>query len=266
MTDQQAASGWDCHVHVFAAGQPVADGHYAAQDHPLERIEATAAAQGFGHLVLVQPSVYGSDNRLMLSALEKSKGLHRGVVVVQDIVADAELQRWHTWGVRGIRVNLVSPVGNQQTDWQLWAPRLRALGWHVQWYAHGDQLGDVLQWQQKYGLPCVLDHVAGMHTRFASDAKAWANLLALAQQGAWIKLSGWYRLGLSAPYDLRELRLIEVCEMFKQRIVWGSDWPHTSFQPNQAPGYGQIWQPLQSTLSDTSAAQLAVQAVELYGG
>ena len=264
MTDRQAAVGWDCHVHVFAAGQPVANGHYAPQDHPLERIEALAAPQGFGHLVLVQPSVYGSDNHLMLSALEKSKGRHRGVVVVQDIVSDAELQRWHTRGVRGIRCNLVSPVGNQQTDWQLWAPRLRALGWHVQWYAHGDQLGDVLKWQQQYGLPCVLDHVAGMHTRFANDAQAWANLLALAQQGAWIKLSGWYRLGLSAPYDLRELKLIEICEMFKERFVWGSDWPHTSFQPQLAPSYSDIWQPLQTVLGAPAMEQLTPQAQALY--
>jgi predicted TIM-barrel fold metal-dependent hydrolase len=265
VTDRQAASGWDCHVHVFAAGQPVTNGHYAPQYHPLERIEALAAAQGFEHLVLVQPSVYGSDNSLMLSALEKSKGLHRGVVVVQDIVSDADLQRWHTWGVRGIRCNLVSPVGNQQTDWRLWAPRLRALGWHVQWYAHGDQLGAVLKWQQQYGLPCVLDHVAGMHTRLANDAVAWANLSVLAQQAAWIKLSGWYRLGLSAPYDLNDLRLLEICEMFKDRILWGSDWPHTSFATSDAPSYTQVWEPLRAMLGQEQCCQLNTNAARLYG-
>ena len=96
-------------------------------------------------------------------------------------------------------------------------------GWHVQWHAQGNQLGDVLQWLQQYGLPYVLDHVARMHTRFANDVKAWANLLALSQQGAWIKLTGWYRLGLSAPYGLRDLRLPEICELFKDRFVCGSD-------------------------------------------
>jgi predicted TIM-barrel fold metal-dependent hydrolase len=257
--------GWDCHVHVFAADAKAAPGHYAPQDHPLERIESLAAQHGFGHLVLVQPSVYGSDNSLMLSALQGCGGRHRGVVVVDEALPQAQLEQWHAWGVRGIRCNLVSPVGNQQTDWSRWVPMLRDLGWHVQWYARGDQLGEVRSWHQQYGLPCVLDHVAGMHTRFAHDVAAWAHLRALAQAGAWIKLSGWYRLGLSQPYELRELRLLEICEMFKQRIVWGSDWPHTSFQPSQAPSYAEVWQPLQSVLGDTSAAQLAGQAALLYG-
>ncbi len=244
-------------MHVFAAGEASAAGHYATQDHPLHSIEASAAEHGFRHLVLVQPSVYGSDNRLMLSALQNSGGRHRGVVVVQDAVPDDELQRWHAVGVRGIRCNLVSPVGNQQTDWTHWAPRLRALGWHVQWYVHADQLHHIAQWQQAHRLPCVLDHVAGMHLRFAQDAQAWQHLRSLADAGAWIKLSGWYRLGLAAPYALEQLRLPEIMAMFEGRTVWGSDWPHTSFAPDQAPSYAQVWQPLAAMCSGDTLTQNA---------
>ena len=260
------ASGWDCHVHVFAAGPTIAGGHYAPQDHPLEHIEFIAKQQGFEHLVLVQPSVYGSDNSLLLASLEASAGRHRGVVVVGDLVPDAELARWHALGVRGIRCNWVSPVGNRQTDWREWAPRLRELGWHVQWYAHGDQLHHIAQWQQEHALPCVLDHVAGMHTRFADDVNAWKSLHTLADAGAWIKLSGWYRLGLIAPYDLVRLRLTQISAMFHQRCVWGSDWPHTSFEPSQAPRYAQVWPPLQLLLGETGAAALAANAEMLYAG
>jgi predicted TIM-barrel fold metal-dependent hydrolase len=257
-------SGWDCHVHVFSKQAKAVDGHYAPQDRPLERIEAIAAQHGFGHLVLVQPSVYGADNSLMLSALQASSGRHRGVVVVREPVADAELHRWHEAGVRGIRCNLVSPVGNQHTDWSAWAPRLRALGWHVQWYAHGDQLQTILKWQQTHRLPCVLDHVAGMHTRFAHDTNAWKSLRALAQAGAWIKLSGWYRLGLASPYELERLKFFEIMEMFAGRCVWGSDWPHTSFFSDQAPGYAQVWQPLQRMLGADTLNTLSHQALQIY--
>jgi predicted TIM-barrel fold metal-dependent hydrolase len=270
-------SGWDCHVHVFEAGKSSlgqdAPEHYAPKHHPLERIEAQAAAHGFGHLVLVQPSVYGADNSLMLSALEKQPGRHRGVVVVDEAVSADELQRWHALGVRGIRCNRVSPVGNHHTDWAIWVPRLRELGWHVQWYAHGDQLHEIVRWQQTYRLPCVLDHVAGMHTRFAKDALAWQSLRQLAQAGAWIKLSGWYRLGLNppdgasdrAPYDLAKLKLAEICAMFKDRCVWGSDWPHTSFTSEQMPTYEQVWLPLQQALGGEAACKLSTVAVRLYG-
>lgn len=265
VTDQQAASGWDCHVHVFASDAKAALGHYAPQDHPLERIEAMAAQHGFGHLVLVQPSVYGSDNSLMLSALQTCSGRHRGVVVVDEDVPYAQLTQWHAWGVRGIRCNLVSPVGNRQTNWSRWAPLLRELGWHVQWYAHGDQLQKIVQWQQAHALPCVLDHVAGMHTRFSDDADAWTSLRNLADAGAWIKLSGWYRLGLASPYDLERLRLAEIVTMFANRYVWGSDWPHTIFAAIQAPSYAQIWEPLQSHLKSAALDRLTNQAQQLYG-
>jgi predicted TIM-barrel fold metal-dependent hydrolase len=260
-----AASGWDCHVHVFAAGLPAVGGHYLPQDHPLERIETLATAHGFGHLVLVQPSIYGSDNSLMLSALEKSQGRHRGIVVVQEAVSDDELVRWHMLGVRGIRCNLVSPVGNQQTDWAYWAPRLRELGWHVQWYAHADQLAHVLSWQKQHRLPCVLDHVAGLHARWADDLNAWNRLRALADAGACVKLSGWYRLGLDAPYNLQLLRLEDICALFERRCVWGSDWPHTSFTKQQPPRYAQLWHPLQLTLGVDAMHKLSQQAGQLYG-
>jgi predicted TIM-barrel fold metal-dependent hydrolase len=65
-------SGWDSPVHVFAATAPRLLGHYAPREHPLVAIEALAMAHGCGHLVLVQPSIYGTDNQLLLTALTQS--------------------------------------------------------------------------------------------------------------------------------------------------------------------------------------------------
>jgi predicted TIM-barrel fold metal-dependent hydrolase len=84
--------------------------------------------------VLVQPSVYATDNSVMLSALRANPGLHRGVVVVDARVTDAELRDMHELGVRGVRFNMVSPVGNGAEMLDALAPRLRDIGWHVQWY------------------------------------------------------------------------------------------------------------------------------------
>ena len=83
------AVGWDCHVHVFDATRPVLTGHYRPGDQPLAKIEALATTIGVGHLVLVQPSVYGHDNGLLLEALRGEPGRHRGVVVLADDVGDA---------------------------------------------------------------------------------------------------------------------------------------------------------------------------------
>ena len=84
-----AARGWDCHVHVFDAAAPVREGHYRPAHRPLALIEAQAATLGIGHLVLVQPSVYGTDNRLLREALAVDPGRHRGVVVLDDAVDEA---------------------------------------------------------------------------------------------------------------------------------------------------------------------------------
>ena len=63
--DSTLPAGWDCHVHVFNPQAPVAPGHYQPQPAALETIEQLAGDCGIRHLVLVQPSVYGTDNSLM---------------------------------------------------------------------------------------------------------------------------------------------------------------------------------------------------------
>ena len=179
-------------------------GHYRPVDRPLAQIEAVARAHGVGHLVLVQPSVYGTDNSLLLRALGAEPGRHRGVVVVDDDITDAELDAMHAHGVRGVRFNLVSPVGERATPARRFAalaPRLRRRGWHVQWYARAAELprrSPALH--RDSGLTCVLDHLAGFGAHVATDDPAWQAVEALAAQGAWLKLSGWYRLDAHAPY------------------------------------------------------------------
>ncbi|KAF1022150.1 MAG: 2-pyrone-4,6-dicarbaxylate hydrolase [Paracidovorax wautersii] len=258
------ASGWDCHVHVFDAAAPVQAGHYQPVDRPLPQIEAAAAAQGVGHLVLVQPSVYGTDNRVLAQALGRAPGRHRGVAVVDPAITDADLAALHAAGVRGVRFNLVSPVGCARADVPLQlralAPRLRALGWHVQWYAEASDLADIAGWQQETGLTFVLDHLAGLR----AGVTAPAALQALAQQGAWIKLSGWYRLDAAFPYDALDVHVAWVAERFGERMVWGSDWPHTSFAPQNMPAYASVWQPLPRVLGAERAAAVLRAGTVLY--
>jgi predicted TIM-barrel fold metal-dependent hydrolase len=64
-------------------------------------------ALGVTRAVLVQPSVYGTDNRAMLDAMAGEQHRMRGVAVVEETIADAELTRMHDAGVRGIRFNIV---------------------------------------------------------------------------------------------------------------------------------------------------------------
>ena len=270
MTEAAAAGDWDCHVHVFDAAAPVAAGHYRPVHRPLADIEARAAAQGVHHLVLVQPSVYGHDNRLLLQALAHEKGRHRGVVVLSGNEDDATLDAMHAAGVRGARLNLVSPVGeggqHAGQRFTALAPRLRDRGWHLQWYAAPQHLADIARWHAGSGVPAVLDHLAGLHAGLPAASPAWQAVQALAEGGAWVKLSGWYRLQAQAPYAALWPVAQRLSTLFGARLVWGSDWPHTSFAPDALPDYGSTWAPVLQALGATRSAALHDGARRLYGG
>ena len=261
------ADGWDAHVHVFDGAAATRTGHYRPTDHPLEAIEATAAAHGVGHLVLVQPSVYGSDNTVMLQALARRPGRHRGIAVVDSDVGDAALAEMHALGVRGVRFNRVSPVGESAPPAERFAglaPRLRGLGWHVQWYARPAQLPLIADLHQGSGLACVLDHLGGLGAGMAADDPAWQAVTRLAGQGAWLKLSGWYRLGAAEPYTALLPTIRRLVDVFGERLVWGSDWPHTQFAPESMPSYASTWQPVVEAIGAEAAAALRRPLPAIY--
>jgi predicted TIM-barrel fold metal-dependent hydrolase len=264
---ESAAGGWDCHVHVFDALAPARVGHYRPADRPLEQIERVADHHGVRHLVLVQPSVYGTDNTLMLNALAREPGRHRGVAVVADDVSDAELAAMHAAGVRGVRLNLVSPVGEGVDPAKRFAtlgPRLQRLGWHLQWYANAGQLPLVAELQRSSNVTCVLDHLAGIGALVADDHPAWEAATQLAERGAWLKLSGWYRLHAQAPYTGLVPLVRRLAGLFGDRMVWGSDWPHTMFAHDAMPTYAETWQPVVEALGRACAETLRGRRPPIY--
>lgn len=233
-------------------------------------LEREGRGMGVGHVVLVQPSVYGADNRLLVDALRASRGRHRGVVVVAADVDGATLRDMHDCGVRGVRFNLVSPVGNGGQAFTALAPRLRELGWHAQWYAKPADLAAIADLHEHHDVRCVLDHLAGFTRASAHDPARGSDLRRIADLGAWIKLSGWYRLGATPPYSDLDDVVIRASEAFGPRCVWGSDWPHTRFlepaNTEPVPAYADTWRPVERALGAARAGRiLNVFPMALYG-
>ena len=103
----------DSHFHVFGPeeGYPYSpDLRYKPPHAPLADYLAEARRMGIERYVFVQPSAYGRDNACMLDAM-REVGVEncRGIVDVDENVPDAELERLHRAGVRGVRVN-VNPI------------------------------------------------------------------------------------------------------------------------------------------------------------
>ena len=100
----------DTHAHILG---PIAKFAYSPArvytppDCLLRDYQKMLATLGVERAVLVQPSVYSSDNTVMLNALQATGGAFRGVAVVVDTISDAELSTLNAAGVRGVRVNIV---------------------------------------------------------------------------------------------------------------------------------------------------------------
>jgi|LakMenEpi03Aug12_release.lakeMendotaPanAssembly.Ray.scaffolds.fasta_scaffold135774_2 predicted TIM-barrel fold metal-dependent hydrolase len=228
------SGGWDTHIHVFDGGG-LQGSHYVPPVSTIEMWQHAAAKVGVTHAVLVQPSVYGTDNGVLLAALRATNGTHRGVVVIDPDTSEHELAEMQRLGVRGVRVNLVSPVGNAGVDIDRLAERIAPFGWHMQFYAAPSHWERIVEIQQRWRLDVVLDHFAGMRPGVALSTAEAHNLHTLANNGAWIKCSAIYRLGVTSPFSAGTAIANDVLASFRGRVVWGSDWPHTWYLEPQEP-------------------------------
>jgi predicted TIM-barrel fold metal-dependent hydrolase len=124
------------------------------------------------------------------------------------------------------------------------------------------ELPRLVECQRATKLVFVLDHLAGLTAH--STPQEWQAVHELARAGAWIKLSGWYRLDAQAPYSELVPLLWRAAELFGERMVWGSDWPHTSLA--EAPPYASLLQPVRAAFGDEFTANVLRQFPErLYG-
>jgi predicted TIM-barrel fold metal-dependent hydrolase len=184
---------------------------------------------GLSRVVIVQPRNYGVDNAPTLDAIAQLGIDHaRGVGVLRPDVAEAELDRLHAGGIRGLRftvgdpatavvsVDMIEPV----------ARRIERLGWHIQLNMPHDLIVDNAALLGRLPVQVVFDHLA--HVPSTEDA-AWGVVMGLVQQGrAWVKISGAYMNSTIGPPAYPEATRIAQAyvKAAPERLVWGSDWPH----------------------------------------
>lgn len=249
---------WDCHTHVFGPAEryPVSgQGGYSPPIRRLDELEAEGEKVQVGHVVLVQPSIYAADLGCLVDALRSSDGRHRAVVVVSPLLSDTRLSELHGLGVRGVRFNLVSPGGNGLAGFHEIASRIEPLGWHAQFFIEPHALPEIAALRQRTSIPFVLDHIAGLSAA-ASMAEIRMLLRLLASGSCWVKLSGFYRLSKagSSYTDLDALTRMLAAEA-PERLLWGSDWPHTWFftgDHGPPPTYADTLAPVMRCLSEAT--------------
>ena len=98
------------------------------------------------------------------------------------------------------------------------------------------------------------------------DSEGGRTVLSLVRDGAWVKLSGAYRLAASPPYAETTPLARALFEAAPDRCVWGSDWPHVA-QWGVMPNVGDLLDLLADWLPDDAARRrvLVDNPRRLYG-
>jgi 2-pyrone-4,6-dicarboxylate lactonase len=253
------APGWkmpagscDCHAHVFGPQTRfpyVANAGYIPPDATPEQYARMLTTIGCERAVLVQPSVYGTDNSCMVAALRSGVFAFRGVAVVEENISDAALQDLHDAGVRGVRINLASVTpGLTLAQAPRLAERLKELRWHLQFFMDLRKLPDAEQKLAGLKIDIVIDHFGRVRADDGTAAPAFQTLLRLLRrENVWAKLIGPYFLSDQAPQYADVTPFAQaVVKAAPDRVVWGTDWPHP------AAAHGKLM-PNDGVLADIAA-------------
>ena len=233
----------DAHVHIWGPFDrfPVAQGApYTPPERNRDDLRALHERLGVQRAVIVQTTVYKSDNRAMLDAIAHSGGAYRGVALVDEGFDDAEYRALHEGGVRGVRFGFVKHLGGVPDLGFLrrTADRLKEMGWHLVLHLDAGDIPDFEDLLRSFTLPVVIDHMGRVPVADGLDQAPFRILLGLLERpNTWVKVSGSERISAEGP-PFRDAvpfarRLIEAAP---DRTLWGTDWPHPNvrWDPDEA--------------------------------
>jgi predicted TIM-barrel fold metal-dependent hydrolase len=220
----------DCHHYVYDPRYPVASRYISHPDdaNP-DDYQGLMRRLGITRHVLVQPSTYGTDNRVMLDALKAFGTEARGVAVVAADVSDTELKRLDALGVRGVRINFAPAGPITPTMIEPLARRIEPLGWHIEINAWARDLAAMAPFLEHLPAPLTLDHFAHIPEPEGTSDPLYAQVLRLVDKGkTWVKLVAPYdasKVGPPGYADSSALARAYV-KAAPERLIWGTNWPH----------------------------------------
>ena len=229
------AGACDCHTHIhgdpekfpFFAGRV-----YTPEPASPEEMSALHKALHIERVVIVTPSVYGTDNSATLFGMKARGPTARGVAVIDDKTPEADLDAMGQAGIRGIRLNLATGGVNDPTvgrpRFQAAVERVKARGWHVQLFTSLAMISAIKDLVAASPVPVVFDHFGGAQAELGVAQPGFSDLVELVKSGkAYVKISGAYRASKLGPDYSDVVPLAQaLIAANSDRIVWGTDWPH----------------------------------------
>jgi predicted TIM-barrel fold metal-dependent hydrolase len=238
---------------------PLAPDRHSAprRDCTVEEYLALLDAHAISHGVLTAPSFYGTDNSLLLDALDRAGGRLRGTVIVAPDIERSTLEAMADRGAVGIRLNWFRreslPDPGSAAYARLFA-LLRELGWQVEIYIEGPRLAHVLPTLRASGVNVVVDHFGAPDPAHGRDCDGFRAVLAgVRARDTWVKLSASYRQG-GADCHAYVQALLDAGG--PEQLVWASDWPFVSHE--ETVSYERCLEDLYRWIPDSATRRIVL--------
>ncbi len=207
---------FDAHLHIIDEAFPLVPNQgylpdpFSCDDY-LRRMSEVDLCGG----VVVSGSFQAFDQTYLLAALERLGPNFVGVTQLPADVSDEQLLTLNKAGVRGLRFNLQRGGSERLRHLTTMAARIHELvGWHVELYVDACELAELSS--ILLALPALsVDHMG-------LSKEGLPVLLALAEQGVRVKVTGFGRVNFDVRSALRDLHNAN-----PEALMFGSDLPST---------------------------------------
>ena len=213
---------------------------------------------GIERCVIVQPSLYSTDNRCTLDAIQQL-GLSRarGVAVTKKNITAAELQKLHEGGMRGLRFYLLVD-DFRLSDVPEMAKCIAPLKWHIQIQDRGHWLSEAIPILKKLPVDVVIDHLGRTPPEKGINDPGFKELLRFLETGkCWVKISAPYLASLSGPPHYADFgeKVRALVAVRPDRLVWATNWPHPNHTPGNKPDEADLLDLLLDWVPDAGIRQ-----------
>ena len=243
---------WDTHAHIFGPVKkfPYTPGRgYTPPDAPAENFIALLDRLGLARGVIVQGNAHGYDNRVLIDALARFPQHLRGVAITDTRIKPDTLCDWHKVGMRGLRFHLFpekpSYVRGVGLDvFEVFRKMMADLGWVMQIFCDPQMMQDVAPRLRDISreMPMIVDHYMMLPAaRGAGDPNFQALLKLVGEGHVHVKVSAPYRVSTQFP-DYADARALHdaLVAANPERLLWGTDWPHSSIAAEVMPDDGHL--------------------------
>ena len=262
----------ETHSHIFGPADkyPRIPGRKPSYGASIEAYETMLKRLGIERCVIVQPSLYSTDNRCTLDAIAHlGQSRARGVAVTKKDIGRSELQQLQDAGMRGLRFYLIVD-DFVMGDAPEMARRIAPFGWHLQVQDRGNWLPEAIPLLEKLPVDIVIDHVGRTPPENGVNDPGFRALLHFMETGrCWVKISAPYLVSNDGPPRYADVgdKVRALVSVRPDRLVWAANWPHPNHAPGNKPEEADCLDVLLDWVPDTAVrnAILADNPGILYG-